>query len=651
MLKLMRDSLKHLKWVLIFVVAVFVLFAFAEWGGGGMLGGMGAASAGFAARVNGDPVTIPDYQRALFRTIQQYEQIYGQRLTPEMQAQLDLPNQVLNSLVDQQLMIQEARRLGLDPAEAEIRKAILEIPALSPNGQFVGEELYSRFVTAQLGYPSAAAFERDLARDLMLAKLNSALMTSIAIPTEQVEREFRRRNESARVRFFLAPAALYADAINVTPEEVESFYRANASRYSHPEQRRIEYLLADQERIASQTNVTDEEVRRYYDQNQGQFSSGGQVSASHILLNVPAEATPAEAAQVEQRARELVSQLRGGADFAALAREHSDDPGSAANGGSLGTFGRGQMVSEFEEAAFTQPVGAIGDPIRTQFGFHIVRVDSRTDAGVQPFEQVSEQIRQQLIQERAATSASNQIARVRAQLEAQGDITSEKLRGAAADNVTHNVAPFFTRGGAIEGLGPVPELSTWAFGAETGTLSPIIETRQGPVVAWLRDSRPAGVAPLEEIRPRVESEARIDKAARQAAQAIERARAGAAGFDATAAAIQATPQETSLRAESRLPGISGDQSEIIRSAFEAKAGEVRGPFITPEGAVLIEVLEQQRVTPEQFAEQRDTLQESMRQTEAVRLRTALIERLRREAEIEINPDLIPTPNAPARPQV
>lgn len=648
MLKLMRDSLKHLKWVLFFVVGVFVLFAFAEWGGGGMLGGMGAASAGFAARVNGDPITIPDYQRALSRTIQQYEQIYGQRLTPEMQAQLDLPRQVLDSLVEQQLMLQEARRLGLTPGADELREGILEIPVLNPNGQFVGEELYTRFVTAQLGYPNTAAFERDLGRDLMLAKLNSALMSSIAIPVEQVEREYRRRNESASVRFILVPAATYAADIKVTPEEIEAFYRANASRYSHPEQRRIEYLLADEARLGAQVTVSDEDIQRFYQANQAEFSTGEQVSASHILLNVPAGATPAEAAAIEQQAQDLVAQLRSGADFGALAREHSDDPGSAANNGSLGFFGRNQMVTEFEQAAFSQPVGQIGDPVRTQFGFHIIRVDEKREGGVRPLDEVRESIRQRLTQERTESQANNQLARVRAQLETQGEITREKLRAAAGNFISHNVAPFFSRGGAVEGLGPVPELTTWAFGAETGELSPIIETQQGPVVAWLRESRPAGVAPLEEIRERVESDVRLDKAARQAAQAIETARTTAPDFDATAAAVQVAPQEASLRADSRLPSIAGDHSEIIRSVFEAEAGEVRGPFITPDGAVLVQVVEQQRVTPEQFAEQRATLEESMRQTESVRLRSTLVDRLRRSAEIEINPDLIPASAAAPR---
>ena len=646
MLKLMRDSLKHLKWVLIFVVAVFVLFAFAEWGGGGMLGGMGAASAGFAARVNGDPITVPDYQRSLGRTIQQYEQIYGQRLTPEMQAQLDLPRQVLDSLVEQQLMIQEARRLGLEPGAEELRQRILEIPVLNPNGKFVGEELYGRYVMAQLGYPSTAAFERDMGRDLMLAKLNSALMSSIAIPGDRVEREYRRRNESTRVRFIMAPAASYATDIKVSAEEIDAFYRANASRYSHPEQRRIEYLLADESRIGAQINVTDAELRQYYDANRQSYSTDDQVSVSHILLEVPAGATPAEAAAVEQRARDLVTQLRAGADFGALAREHSADPGSAANDGSLGFFGRGQMVGEFEEASFSQPIGQVGDPVRTQFGFHIIRVDDKREGGVQPFDQVSAAIRQQLLTERAETQARDRLAQIRARLESQGAVTGEALRAAADNFVTHNVAPFFARGAAIEGLGPAPQLGTWAFGAENGALSPIIDTQQGPVVAWLRESRPAGVAPLTEIRARVENDARMDKAARQAAQAIERAQAAGSGFDAVASQLQLTPQDASLRIDSRLPGIGGDHSEIVKSAFEAEAGQLRGPFITPDGAVLIEVLEQQRVSPEQFAEQRATLEESMRQTESVRLRTTLLEKLRRAADVEINEDLV----APAVPQ-
>lgn len=646
MLKLMRDNLKHLKWVLIFVVVVFVFFVFAEWGASGLSGG--GATAGFAARVNRDVVSLAEYQRTMALTEQRFEQAYGQRITEEMRNQLDLPRQVLNSLVEQRLLLQEARRLDLEPTPEELRQRILEIPVLNPGGQFVGEELYARFVTAQLGYPNTSAFERELARDLTIAKLDSAIFNSVAIPAASVEREYRRRNESARIRYVLAPADRFLDQVQVSPEEVEAFYRANTGRYSHPEQRRIDYLLADESRIRSQINPDDAELRRQYQANREQYQTPEQVSASHILLSVPAGATPSEEAAIEQQARELVAKLRAGADFAALAREHSADPGSAANGGSLGFFGRGMMVSEFEDAAFSQPVGQIGDAVRTQFGFHIIRVDERREPATQPFEEVKDQLRQSVVDERARSQARDRLAQIRARLEQQRPINSQKLAAAADNFVSHNTSPFFHRTGNIEGLGAVPELSTWAFRAEEGELGPIINTPEGPVVPWVRQSRPAGVTPLDEIRARVENDARRDKATGVASDRLKAAQQQAGGLDAAGASLDLNVREGAVRRDGSLSGVSGDLGPIVDAAFQAQPGQLAGPFTTPEGALLIEVVEQQKFDPAKFAEERGSLEESMRRSEAMRLRTALLDRLRRNARVELNPDLIGTP-APGQP--
>lgn len=649
MLKLMRDSFSHLKWVLILVVGVFVLFVFAEWGASGLSGGAGGA-AGYAARVEGEPISVVDYNRALAMTEQRYAEIYGQALTPEMRQQLGLERQVLNSLVDQKLLMQEARRLGLEPTAGELRMRILEIPVLNPNGQFVGEELYQRFVTANLGYPNTGAFERDLARDLTISKLDSAFFNSVAIPPARVEQEYRRRNETARIRYVLAPAARFAASVNVTPAEVEQYYRANSTRYAHQEQRKLDYLLADVARIRSQVQVSDADVRKRYDAAGDEYSTPEQVRASHILLSVPAGATPSEAAAVEQRARELVTQLRGGADFAALAREHSADPGSAANGGDLGFFGRGAMVGEFEEAAFTQPVGQVGDPVRTQFGYHIIRVEEKRAAGRQPFEDVSDTIRQELITEQAETRARDTLAQTRARLEQQRPITPEKMSAAANNVVTHNTTPFINRAGIIEGLGPAVEVSNWAFGASQGDLGPVIQTQQGPIVPYLREVRPAGVAPLEEIRERVEADARNARAAEQAVQAIKQAAAGGSSPEQVASSLGLSTSEATLTRDGRLSGVTGDVSEIISAAFDAQPGQVRGPFATNEGGVLIEVVEQQKFDPAKFAEEKGRIEESLRQSEAIRLRSSLLDRLRRDAEIELNEDVLPaTAGAPQQP--
>src|SRR5438105_2382293 len=237
MLKLMRDSFQQLKWILVAIVAIFILFIFVDWGAGGARSG--GQDRGYAARVNGETISFREYDRALYYMEKNYEQLYRQPLTSQMVAAMGLNRQVLDSLVDQRLMLQQAQRLHLNATAEEVRKRILLIPTLNPNGKFVGDELYTRYVTGSLGYQSPAEFEDELARDITLQKMESALSNSIVVSPKEAEAEYRRVSESAKIRYVLFPASRQAATISVSPAEVEQYYRANQSKYPHREQRAI----------------------------------------------------------------------------------------------------------------------------------------------------------------------------------------------------------------------------------------------------------------------------------------------------------------------------------------------------------------------------------------------------------------------------
>src|ERR1700741_2248735 len=266
MLKVMRDSFHHLKWILIAVVAAFIFgFVFIDMGlGGGNLTGAQNENAAFAARVNGETITFNDYQRALANLEQMYAQMYGQQFTPEMAAQMGLPKQVLDSLVDQRLLGQEARRLNLEASPDEVRKKLLSIPTFSPDGKFVGMEHYRNYVVGRLGYPNAAAFEEDMAREITLSKIESAMQSSIVVSPKAAEEEYRRTNENAKIRYVLVPAALHGATATVTPADVETYYKANTTKYVHREQRQVRYLLADYAKIRSQVTPSEAELRATY---------------------------------------------------------------------------------------------------------------------------------------------------------------------------------------------------------------------------------------------------------------------------------------------------------------------------------------------------------------------------------------------------
>src|SRR5438105_9861056 len=191
MLKLMRDNFQQLKWALLAVVAAFVIgFVYVDMGLGGA-GRVREQDRAYAARVNGETISFREYDRALYYTEKNYEQMYRQPLSAEMIKAMGLPQQVLDSLVDQHLLLQQAERLHLNASPEEVRKKILEIPTLNPDGHFVGAELYNRYVTGSLGYQSTAEFEDELAREITVRKIDSAMANAIVVSPKAAEAEYK----------------------------------------------------------------------------------------------------------------------------------------------------------------------------------------------------------------------------------------------------------------------------------------------------------------------------------------------------------------------------------------------------------------------------------------------------------------------------
>ncbi|MBW3565976.1 MAG: SurA N-terminal domain-containing protein [Acidobacteria bacterium] len=632
MLKAMRDSFKHLKWILFLIVFAFVFLVFADWGGANQA--TATAGAPWAARVNGETIEVIDFQRLLQGTAFQYEQSLGRKLTQDELAQFGIQEQVMTSLVNQKLMLQAAEEMGLVVTDQELREEIARIPVLYPNGQFVGTDKYEYYVRSVLQYPSTAEFEDAVAREIAIRKLNRVFRDSIVISDARAEQEYRNRSESAQIEYLLVPVETRLDSVTVSDQDVNDYYLENTRNYTHAAQKRIEYLTVDESRLRNEITITEDAVRARFNSTSSELD---EVSAQHILLTVDPGAAPEDEQKIADLAESLARRARAGEDFGALASEYSEDPGSAATGGDLGTFSRGRMVPAFEQAAFSTPVGQISDPVRTQFGYHVIKVNSRD---VPDFEEMAPAIREELMAERVAVVAKQRLEAIRARLGESA--TPEEFRAEADGAVVLSQSPWFAERGPIEGLGRVPEINTWAFdtGVENGAIGPVTESGQlaGPLLPRILASREPGITPLEEIRAQVAQEAR--RAAARAAIEREMSSGDYQSIEAASGSLGQPVREAVVRPNTPVEGLVGSSAALVRAALEAEEGAIGGPVTIDSGVVLFEVVEKTVFDPAKFAEEKANLIEELRSKESAELRDAMLDELRQRARLEVNQSLL-----------
>lgn len=636
MLKSMRESFHQLKWILLAVVGSFVLgFVFIDMGMGGATAGR-TADKTYAARVNGETISLNDYNRAFKNAEENYKQMYGGNFSPDLEAAMGLDRQVLEQLIDQRLMLQEAQRLHLQASPEEVRRTIMKIPVLNEGGHWNGDDLYRRYVQFN-GFSSPADYEDALARDISVGKIESAIANSIVVSPKAADAEYRRNSESARIKYVLYSGVADPNAMKLSDADVKAYYNANQAKYTHSEQRELKYLVADLARLRMSINPSEQQIRARYEANKDQFKTAESAHVLHILIKVDPKATPAEDAAAKAKADNIVKQLRAGADFGKLAKENSGDPSSAGTGGDMGYIEKGNYLAPFEDAVFSLPIGQVSDPIRTQeYGYHIVKVLDRREPGTRPFEQVRFQIGSQIANEMAQDQAKEEIAKVAARIKQKKPATPAEFSALANDRVSSNDTQWFQKGQSIPGLGYNQPLATWAFNAKQGEMSDVIGTQRGPSIVYVAGIRPAGVSPFEEVKAKVEADAKADRLRVLAKQQLAAAMKSAPNVDALAANLKVAAQEATVNHSGFVNGIPGDTSALVDAAMNAPVGSLQGPVVAGNGAIAFQVIDQKKATSDELVKNRSAFIDSLRQNEARSLRASLLQRLRKSAKIDVN---------------
>jgi peptidyl-prolyl cis-trans isomerase D len=561
-----------------------------------------------------------------------YRQIYGGQLPPGAEKQLY--QRTLSQTVVQKTLILEARRLGLAVTDAELRNRILSMPNFKDEqGNFLGEEAYTRLL--QANHITVADFESQLRDELLLKKLNDALAANLYVSEEDVQRAYRDQVERAKIRYIQVPRARFTAQASATPDEVSAYYQIHKQEFSLPEQRDIAYLLVNGYQLADQVKVSDQDLRSYYDAHKAEFSQEEQVKARHVLVAVNDQRNDAQA---QARIAEVKKKLEGGADFAALAREYSDDAASKASGGDLGWFGHNKMVKEVEDAAFSAQPGKLTGPVRSSFGYHLIEVTDKRPGGEQPFDAVKEQIRVRLSAERARDLAESKAKDLAARLNAKKPADANALKSLAAQS------PGVTFGEAkIGAADPVPGvgmgLSAAAVSLKKGEVSQEVQIPQGWGIVYVKDVIAAHVPELKEVEPKVRAAVTNQKLQQMTMKALDDAKrqiAQGKTLDQVAAELGAQIRETpEFGAQAAVPGI-GYNPELTKAVMALQTGQVGGPVADAQGGLLFQVTDRKGWDPKQYAANREQTRSTLLQQKVGEVEGALI--LQRQRELKVSYD-------------
>jgi len=457
----------------------------------------------------------------------------------------------------------------------------------------------------------------------------------ITVNDAEVDAEYRRRNEKVKLDVVALVADAFREGLTASDDEVAKYFEGHKDEFRVGDKRKIKFLALDAQKLRERVIVPPQDVERFYNQNLEQYSTPEQVRASHILLKTEGKDENAVKAQAET----VLAEARKGADFAELAKKYSEDDASKAKGGDLDFFSRGRMVPEFEQVAFTAEPGTISDLVKSQYGFHIIKVVEKREATVRSLDEVRAQITDQVKWERAQQQASDLATRLGPEIGSPADLD----KAAQQNGLTTQESGFFLRDEPIAGLGPSPEVAAEAFTMQKDQVSGALRTAQGYAFITVTGRQDSLVPKLDEVKDKVREAVVREKAAtaaRAKAASLSASLKGAKDFAAAAKAAGAESKATELIARgSPLPNV-GASAAADAVAFSLPVGAVSDPVVTETGAVIIRVIERQDVTPAQTTAGRATLREEMLSDERGRFFSSYMTKAKSRMKIAIHRDAL-----------
>lgn len=556
------------------------------------------------AKVEGKPIYRAELDRVVQNMTQRYKEQYGTQIDDKMLAQMQLDQVALQTLINRMVILHEAGKAGLRVTDDDLRAQIMELDAFkNENGQFDPRN-YERAIRGAGQGLTPAKFEADTRDSLLIERMQNIVHNSVVLTDDQLRELYVAEREMAKLAYVAVDAAGVAGDVKVKPEDVAAYYEVHKAEYALPEKRKFKYLELSPGAVAMGVKLDEKEVAAEYEKRKEEFKQDEQVQAAHILFKVEGDDAAAWAA-AEKKAADTAAKAKGGADFGQLARTLSDDS-SAANGGDLGTFGRGQMVKPFEDVAFALKDGEISAPVKTQFGWHVIKTIKHQAAGFRPLEEARPMIERSLRSSKAQAELATLEAEAAKALEA-----GEKLDAVAAKHKLEiKTTEFLAQADRFPGVLDSKPVLDAGFALTPGQTSKLVDAQIAKYVLALEEIQAPKEQSLAEVRPQVEEALRLERAAglagAKAAELLEAAKkAGSLKKVAGKLEVKETPEFAQIEGE--VPGIGRD-NDVFRAVYTMRPEK---PF--PERTFnvggkyyVIQLLERKHADLNLFGSERET---------------------------------------------
>lgn len=616
MLKVLRKNYQSI-WVKGALSAIVLVFVF--WG----IGSVGMSRMEVALRVNGEVISAKQLNFAYDMA----QRNMRERFKGEFPVAL-LREQATDELIKTRLLCQEGERLGLRVTDEELRKAI--------EAQFGGRPNKEAYVQAlRANGLTPAVFEQMQHDDVLSRKVLEVATAGVHVTEAQAKERYRYEKEQVTLKFVKVPSASFLDQVKLTEEDIQGYYEKQKEQFREPERAAIQYALFKAEQFAAEVKPSEDDVQSYYDAHPEQYHKPEEVRARHILFRFPPSPSEEQRASVRRRAADVLAKAKAGEDFAALARQHSED-GSASAGGDLGFFSRGKMVKPFEDAAFGLEPGAISELVESQFGVHVIKVEEKHAERTDSLETVHDAIVTAVKNERGRQMALERAEKVHERL-----LDGEDLAAVAKSvNVTVESPPPFSREEVVGGLPRNADLTKAVFETETGDVAEVVTLDAGYLVCRVVQRIPSAIPELAAVRSRVEKLLRQERAT---AAAVARAETLLAQLKdrgdlaSLAAAEKLTVEETAPigRQGSHIAKL-GNVPDVKDAAFRLTGDQPIGPKVyqADGDAILIALKEHLPADEAKFQSEKTAFIEQEQRRAERAVREQFVKYLKGKADIQ-----------------